>query len=51
MPDNCIIGTVDDATGYVIITVNLAAGNSPKSRRLDGKKAFIDTGATNSAID
>ena len=48
---NSIIGTLHDETGYAIITVNIASGDGPDSRRLDGKKAVIDTGATNSAVD
>lgn len=51
MPDRRIEGTVDNVTGYAIITVDLASGSSPESRRAYGKKALIDTGATNSAID
>ena len=50
MPRNSIVGSLNNETGYAIITVNLASGNSSNSRRLNGKKALIDTGATNSAI-
>jgi hypothetical protein len=45
------VGTVYDETGYAIITINIASGNSPESQRFNEKKAVIDTGATNSAID
>ena len=48
---NSIVGTLHDETGYAIITVNIASGDGPDSRRLDGKKAVIDTAATNSAAD
>lgn len=51
MPQNSIVGTVHDETGYAIITINIASGGSPESQRFNGKKAVIDTGATNSAID
>ena len=50
-PQNSIVGTVHDETGYAIITINIASGNSPESQRFNEKKAVIDTGATNSAID
>lgn len=51
MPSNSIVGALDNETGYAIITVNLASGGSAESQRLEGRKALIDTGATNSAID
>ena len=51
MPQNRIAGTVHDETGYAIITINIASGGSPESQRFNGKRAVIDTGATNSAID
>ena len=51
MPQNSIVGTVHDETGYAIITINIASGGSPESQKFNGKKAVIDTGATNSAID
>ena len=49
MPQNSIVGTVHEETGYAIITINIVSGGSPESQRF--KKAVIDTGATNSAID
>lgn len=51
MQTNLIVGTIDNTTGYAIITVNLAASSAPDAKILDGKRALIDTGATNSAID
>ena len=49
MPQNSIVGTVHEETSYAIITINIVSGDSLESQRF--KKAVIDTGATNSAID
>jgi hypothetical protein len=49
--EDSIEETLHDETGYAIITVNITSDDNPESRRFDGKRAVIDTGATNSAID